>query len=404
MNDDNRTALPDSDQDRIFTRRFIGVALINFLTFFAFNMTTTGLPVYLSTVLGTSDIIAGLSTTLITVTAILIRPFSGIIIGHVGRKNVLIASIALIAVSMISYGVFTIVMVILIWRLINGIGWGLSTTVTHTIVADIVPKRRFAEAIGYFSLTISLAVAIAPALSVALLQHIGIIPVVVAASIATIISLVISIIMKDQEPPKSEGKKKFVLNDFIDIRALLPSGMMFMISCSYASVATFIAMHAMEVGVSNVYFYFIIYSVVTILSRPVIGRIIDRIGFFMPCILAALSVMVALMTIAFSTSVWVFCIGGIFGGLGIGTCMGAFQTMSVAAVAPERRSVATSTFLTSIDGGFGLGALIGGIIANAIGYVYMYVAVAMLPLAVAIIITILGKKKIDIYRLPDNIS
>ena len=397
MNDDTRTTLPDVNEDKIFSHKFISVALINFFTFLSFNMTTTGLPVYLSSVLNTTPFVAGLSTTLITITALLIRPFCGIIMDHVGRKRVLLISIVIMMVSIIAYGLFAIVGIILFWRLVHGTGWGLSTTVTSTIIADIVPKKRFAEAIGYFSLTISLAIAIAPALSVFLLQHVGIGPVVIVAGSASIITLILSIILKDASPPKSIVKKKLEFSDFIDKRALLPSGLMFLVSTSFASVATFVALHAKEVGVEDVYFYFIVYSVVTIISRPIVGRIIDRKGFFMPCILATLSVMISLTIISFSTNIWGFCIGGIFGGLGIGTNMGALQTMSVASVAPERRGVATSTYLVALDAGFGMGAFLGGIIATAIGYAHMYLTVTILPLIVIIIFISIGKKRIDTY-------
>ena len=403
MNNDGRQELPNEQQDKIFTRRFISIALVNFAVFFSFNLTTTSIPIFVAST-GASALIAGLSTTLVTVTSLIIRTFGGIIIGHYGKKIPLIASIVIMSICIIAYAVLPIVGVILIWRLIHGIGWGLSTTCSSTIVADITPRKRFAEGIGYFSLSVSLAMAIAPALAVAMLENVGFKPVLIVAIIASSIALLLSffqkndtIFQKNETVVRTEEKKKLVVSDFIDKRALLPSGVMFLISCSFASVGTFIAIHAKEVGVEDVYVYFIVYSVANIVTRPVIGRVIDRIGFFLPCILASISLMVSLAMISLSSSLIIFCIGGFFGGLGLGTNMGALQTMSVASVPPERRAVATSTFLIALDGGYGIGALLGGIIATAIGFSKMYLVVSLLALAAALIFVFMGKKRVDSY-------
>ena len=42
-----------------------------------------------------------------------------------------------------------------------------------TIAADIIPKRRFAEGMGYYALTAAISSALAPAVSVELVQGAG---------------------------------------------------------------------------------------------------------------------------------------------------------------------------------------------------------------------------------------
>jgi MFS family permease len=136
---------------------------------------------------------------------------------------------------------------------------------------------------------------------------------------------------------------------------------------------------------------------VTIISRPVIGKIIDKTGFFMPGILSALGVAVTLVLISIATNIRMFCIAGVFAGLGLGTGMGTLQTMAVASAPAERRGVATSTYLFGLDAGLATGAVIAGAIADAVGYSDMYLCMAVFPIIACLIFVIFGKKRISQY-------
>ena len=134
---------------------------------------------------------------------------------------------------------------------------------------------------------------------------------------------------------------------------------------------------------------------VSIASRPVIGRVIDRRGFFLPAILACLGVAVTVSVLAVARSVPVFCLGGVFAGLGVGTAMGVFQSMAVSRVEPQRRGMATATYMFGFDAGIGLGAAIGGVIAGWWGYQAMYLTMALFPLAALVIVCALGSARIN---------
>ena len=388
----SKVGIPSSNQESIWTKDFIILALVNLTTFIGFNMTTTGMPVYVSS-LGASDLITGLVTSLATGAALFIRPFTGIMLDRFGRKGILISSIAAMAATTVAYAVFPILGIILALRLLHGIGWGLGSTATSTIAADIIPKNRFAEGMGYFALVSSLAIAVAPALSIVLLQNVGILPVIIVAASSTVISLILAFLQPSQTILKIKNKNKLKLTDLVDKRALLPAGIMFLISSAFASVTTFIVLHGQEKGVDNIFLYFVVYAFVTILSRPIIGKIIDKSGFFVPGILATLGVIITLIMIAFADNIVMFCVAGIFGGLGIGTGMGTLQTMAVSAVPSKRRGVATSTFLFGCDAGIAIGAAIAGATAGAIGYGNMYLVMVIFPAIACFIFIILGKKR-----------
>jgi len=391
---------PSTESKSLWTRDFIMIALINFATFIGFNMTNTGMPLYVS-LLGGSDVVVGLVTSLTTVSTLFIRPFSGLILECCGRKRVLITGIAAMAVIMVAYAVFPIIGVILFIRFLHGVAWSITSTATATIGADAVPRRRFAEGMGYLALVGSIVMAVAPALSIALVQNQGVTLMIVIATGSSTVAVALAFFQR-LPAKKAERKGKIRLSDLFEKRSLLPAGIVFLSNCAFGSISTFIALHGEEQGVQNIWMYFTVYAVVTLISRPVTGRIIDRTGFFIPGVASALGVIVTLIIIALSGSLLMFCLAGVIAGVGFGTGMGTLQTMAVAAAPPNRRAVATSTYFFGFDGGIGIGAAIAGAVAGAIGYRGMFFVMAAFPAAAAALFLLAGRKRIATYSLQSN--
>mgnify|MGYP003623944111 CR=1 FL=1 len=108
-------------------------------------------PVYFQT-LGASDIELGLITTITTIGALLIRPFGGALLDRFGRKGVLIAGIALMALSVCTYSIFTAIIAIFVVRFLHGLSWGVASTASQTVASDGIPPKRFGEGKGMFAL------------------------------------------------------------------------------------------------------------------------------------------------------------------------------------------------------------------------------------------------------------
>jgi MFS family permease len=254
-----------ANQQKFWTREFVLIALINMGIFFGFNMTTIGIPIYVAQ-LGATDLIAGLVTTFATGAALFVRPFSGIMSDRFGRKGILVSGVAAMTAIIAAYAVFPILSVIVGLRLLHGIGWGLGSTAISTMAADTIPKKRFAEGMGYFALAASLAAAVAPALSVALIQNAGIKPMIIVAASCTAGSLILSVFQLWLRPngglgggvqsypkiAKREQKKKWQMCDLFEKKALLPASMIFLLNCAFASIVTFITLHGQAKGIDTI--------------------------------------------------------------------------------------------------------------------------------------------------------
>jgi MFS family permease len=419
--DGMRTAHPEKQRaslGEIFTRDFLIISTINLCMFFGFQMLNVGLPMYMAQ-LGAVGQVVGLATTLMTVTATLVRVFAGALLDRFGRWGLLIEGSIVMVLSIVSFAIFPIVGVILGMRLLHGIGWGTSSTAASTIAADIIPKRRFAEGMGYFALTNAISSAIAPVAAVELIQGVsGSAMVYVAAGItvlALILAVIEALITKKKDARSAASKDEAVvpgkpvnqgaaegsempappqskLDTLFERRAVVPGILMLLVNIGFGCITTFIALHADAQQVSGVSAYFVVYAIVTLASRPYIGKLIDRHGYRIPAMLATLCMAGTLVFIGLSNSTFMFAMAGVLGGLGIGTSMGTFQAMAVANVEPWRRGVATSTYMTAFDLGIAIGAFAGGFIVDIHGYTVMYFTVAVFPLVACALSAALIKK------------
>ena len=171
-----------------------------------------------------------------------------------------------------------------------------------------------------------------------------------------------------------------------------------MLTIAFGTVSAFIALHAAERGISNVSIYFIVNAVTNIVTRPMVGRYVDRHGFWGVGIWSCICFSLSLVVIGFSDSLVMFGFAGFFVGIGLGWGMSVLQPMAVAIVPPQRRGVATSTYFFFFDIGIAIGSLLGGIVASYVGYAGMYFALAVFPLIGCLIFLLAGKKRIDIYH------
>ena len=395
--------LEEPAKERIFTRAFILMALVNLLTFMSWQMILTGLPLYLD-LLGADGVYIGLTTTLATVAAVIVRPVSGVVVDRYGRRGVLVFGFIVMAVTVILYAVFPIAGAVLALRFIQGIGWGFGSTANSTIAADIIPRRRFAEAMGYYAMTNSLAMALAPAFTIWLMERgYSQIMIMTAAgfTVAALAMAIVLFITDYEQPPLKDDiplSEAFAIKNMFEKSAVFPSSVAFLVSMGLAAISTFLALMAADRGIDGVALYFIAYAVTNVVTRPLVGHWADAKGFYYPGIMACVVTAISLTVIAFAQSLPAIILAGILVGLGIGTATSVFQTMSVATVPASSRGAATSTNLFLFNGGIAAGAFVAGLLLEPVGYTGMFLAMALSSLLGGTVFVCGGRARIDRYH------
>lgn len=96
------------------------------------------------------------------ISSVLCRPFTGKWLDDLGRKKILFISLSLFLAATVMYFGAQSLFLLLALRFLHGIGFGMATTATGTIVTDVAPAHRRGEALAYFGVFMSLPMVIGP--------------------------------------------------------------------------------------------------------------------------------------------------------------------------------------------------------------------------------------------------
>ena len=152
--------------DQLWNKNYCKVMAANFSLFFAFYVLTPLLPLYLKDHFGATKDVIGLVLSGYTVTALVMRPFSGFLVDSFPRKTVLMVSFAAFSIFFAGYLAASSLLLFTIVRTLHGGPFGALTVANSTVAIDVLPSSRRTEGIGYYGLSNNLAMAIAPTVGI----------------------------------------------------------------------------------------------------------------------------------------------------------------------------------------------------------------------------------------------
>ncbi|WP_026905850.1 MFS transporter [Paucisalibacillus globulus] len=373
-------------QNKIWTRDFINISLVQFIVFIGFYTLLTTLPIYVIKELGGTEAEGGLVVTIMLIAAIIMRPISGNLIEKLGKKRTLLWSTGLFTGTMFFYFMIDSFLGLMILRFIHGLSFGVLTTVASAIAADVVPNERKGAGLGYFAMATNIAMVVGPFLGLTLIQFISFKLLFIIVSFIILISVICAIQVKvptlANEAPKTI-KSKFSIHNLIEVKALPIAVISLFVGLSYSSILSYVSVFAEAHNLASVAsYFFVVFAVVMIIARPTLGNLFDVKGpkyVIIPCLLIF---SVGLVILGFSTTPWVFLVAAGIIGLGSGSLLPSFQTMSIQAGGPGRSGHATATFYIFWDIGIATGSYVLGMIVAMFNFQVLYVTCAILLIVV----------------------
>ena len=349
----------------------------NFSLFFAFYVLTPLLPLYLSEHFGATKDMIGLVLSGYTITALVIRPFSGYMVDSFPRKIVLMVSFGAFAIFFAGYLAASTLLLFTIVRTLHGGPFGALTTANATVAIDVLPSSRRTEGIGYYGLSNNLAMALAPTIGIYVYQlthsfeFLFWIALIVACAgwlVDTTVTLPSKEIVRN--------KSKLSLDRFFLVRGWLLGLNMVAFGFSFGVLSNYLAIYGKEVmGITGgTGTYFLLCSIGLIASRLQgskalrQGRVTYNAGSGMVISLIGYTIFIAFSTLGDSLMYIGYYGSALLIGLGNGHMWPAFQNMTINVAHNNQRGTANSTILISWDIGMGLGILLGGVIAEFLGY------------------------------------
>lgn len=363
--------MKEQHEVKLWNSNYLKVWSANFMIFFSFMLLTPLLPLYLADTFHADKEMIGIVLSGYTLTALLIRPFSGYLVDTFPRRTVLLVSYFLFAVLFAGYLAAGSLLLFAVVRTLHGAPFGASTVSNSTVAIDVLHPKRRAEGIGYYGLSNNIATAIGPTIALVIYGACKSYNVLFwIALVVAFVGLWINSTLELKPRPKVHNKPPMSLDRFVLKKGWSPGLCMIGFAVSYGILSTYLAIYGKEeLGITEGSgLFFMLLSIGLILSRLAGGHTLSR-GLIHQN--AAIGVSIAL--VGYALFAWVHSAWGFYGaaliiGLGNGHLFPAFQTMFLNLASNDQRGTANSTFLVSWDIGIGIGIILGGSIAEHHGY------------------------------------
>ena len=152
---------------------------------------------------------------------------------------------------------------------------GLTSVAGNTIAIDVIPSSRRGEGMGFYGLTINLAMSLAPLAAVAIYGKGGFNPVVFIGWMAAFIG-VGSVCLIRYPKREKVPRPHFSLDRFILVKALPAALAYILVAIPYGMITSFVVLYGKEIEVANPGYFFIYMAVGVGTSRLVSGRLVDH--------------------------------------------------------------------------------------------------------------------------------
>src|SRR5436305_10862009 len=152
------------ERERLLTPAFVEITSSALCYFIAIGVVIPVLPRYVEDSLGGGGTAVGLSVGAFAVSAALLRPAVGRLGDARGRKILVLAGGSIAGISMLGYTLATTIPLLILMRLLTGVGEAAMFVGAATAVQDLAPSSRRGEAASYFSVAVYGGLALGPLL------------------------------------------------------------------------------------------------------------------------------------------------------------------------------------------------------------------------------------------------
>ena len=367
---------------KLWTRDLVLIILVNLCVFTNDIMSLSTFPFYIQS-LGGSEAVAGICAAAFAFVAVIIRPFVGWWLDNGVRKVALVVGLLLLGAAPLGYVFVPVLSMSIAFRMLHGIGLSFSNSTTATVASDVICRPRFAEGMGYFGMATALASAIAPALGLSLMEVFGFGTLyAVAAGIAGL-GLVLFAFVRTRKV--NVPKKKLDLRTIINRDSLPATATMLVFMLTFGALENFVAIFAAENSLPSGSIYFIVMSVMLLVVRVTLGKLVDQRGEAIFVYTCNAAMLVAFLLLALVPNTATYILSAALAGYAFGGLEPSLQSMAVHTSTNETRGSANSTFLCGYDIGYGLGGGLAGSLITAMGYSSMWMIVSLACVASVLI-------------------
>ncbi|MFD1552163.1 MFS transporter [Putridiphycobacter roseus] len=297
-----------------------------------------------------------------TIAAGIARPFSGKIADNFGRKPTLYIGISISIIVSFFYPLFTSVFGFLVLRFLHGFSTGFQPTGATALVGDIIPYRKRGEAMGIFSLTISIGFGLGNFLSSHTFALVGINGLFYTTLIMGLIALATVPFITESMTEKKPFILKNIIprfNEIIAPEVIHPAVIMFLTAMCGGIYYLMVPDFSTHLGLTNKGLFFGFTTMTTIFIRFFAGRATDKYGR-VKSLYFGVAILFIAMTLSFlSTEPTLFMISGAVYGIGSGITSPALFAWTTDLANPRYKGRGMGTLFIALEFGIFAGTYTG---------------------------------------------
>lgn len=368
---------------KLWNKNYILVLTVCALAAFTHNAFTTMFPIYVLDI-GGSNKDTGLMMAALTVAGMVTRLFAGRLIDSWGRKKTFVLGSILFTLNTLGYCFVTNMTGIYILRFMNGVTQGIYFSPPATIIADNTPEDKLVDAMSYFGIASSIAIAIAPTAGSVIYASIGPVAFFAVSTVFAALSALCCLFIKEtyhpeKKVPAQQLSIKKLASDTFEFTALLPAAISFFIMFGSSSVSNFLLPCGVERNISSISLYFTVNSVTVIILRLFMGRIAEKFSGRTLISVGLVLISAGIVIIAVANSLVLVLAASVLIAIGTTFATQLLQIQILSGAANSRRGAANATLAFFQDIGTGMGAAVWGGITD-IGYGVVYGLSAMVTM------------------------
>lgn len=367
--------------------QFVIICIISFAFFLSNQMVVNTVTKYADTMSATSQML-GLIGGAYGLFALLTRPLSGQIVDRERHKPVLLAGIGLLLLSNVILIWAEEPVMVLLSRAVNGLAFGIVSTLCMTTACNALPKNKMANGIGIYTLSQTIAQVIGPAIAIRIIEIGSFLQLYMCTTLIMGCAMILSLGFKSDHKPNREVKYSFNLKKMFTVNAFLPGSVLMCNVMEIAAVSSYLLLYADSIGVGGLSFFFTIQAISILVTRPFISKILNEKNIYGVTLISELMLVVGLLNLFFAKTTGMFLISAVLFGLGKSGYQPCLTGMCVSSVPESERGRASNTSYAFNDIGQFLGSYVASFVVGIWGYRYAFLFIACVIAVGTVVFTV----------------
>ena len=376
--------------------------------YMACPMMVTPLIVGFSESVGAPAVITGIIGGLMNMCSIVCRPAVGNMSDRISKYRLALAGAIMTGVACLGYIFASEPVLIVISRIVNGVGFSLCSVCMSTWLADMLPRDKIGSGMGFYGMMNALAMAVAPAIGVWIYQAAGYhAAFCLALGFAVAMGVIIQFISNRGEPAAMQETGRMSVHDesmpeikrrihIVDRKILPITAIIMLFAIPYCATQSYIVSYTETRGLAvHVSLFFPVYAAALLVLRLALKGSFDRKPFRVFLLAGSACALCAIALLTFMTNNIFMLMAAILMAGGYGIMCSVCQSTAILMADRGKSGLANSTYYIGLDLGMALGPVIGGFLYGHLDIALFYPALAVtVPLIVMVYLA--SRKRLDV--------